>query len=368
MTGKQKGWVILAVALAVLTAAPAAGQEVTICDVQEYDAMGFSVLEGDTVIVRGVVTVEPGVFQPEMTSFFIEWGDCGVNVFHFDSNVVAVTVGDTIDVTGVVTEYQSSGTGAGSTTEIVISEDDLGVPIWSMVGEGDGGFEPTYLSLKRLGAEKNEGRLCRTIGVVRERNLPYDIYIHQPWSGADIQVYRANEALDLSVFDVGDTIDVTGNMMQYDREAPFFDGYELSPRYESDMKMAVVPPSWPPEPEFWLNAALRVPAQVFRPHGNEVIPIAYLAPDRSAVTIEIYDLQGRVVRRLTEAEYTGYSSVPEFYKEDFFVEGTNGWNGRDDLRGLVPAGAYVCRLEVEDGDGQVSVSTAPIVVGVKLTR
>jgi hypothetical protein len=75
-----------------------------------------------------------------------------------------------------------------------------------------------------------------------------------------------------------------------------------------------------------------------------------------------------VVRTLTEDEYTGYSSVPEFYKEDFFVQGTNGWDGRDDLRRLAPAGAYVCRLEVEDRNGQVSVSTAPIVVGVKLTR
>ena len=358
---KQKGWVMLAVALAVLTAAPAAGQDVTICDVQEYDAMGFSPLLGEIVTVRGVVTVEPGVFQPLMTSFFIEWGDCGVNVFHFDPDIVAVAVGDTIDVTGEVEEYQSAG---GLTTEILLSSPSS----WSMVGEGDGEFEPTYISLKRLGAERNEGRLCRTIGVVREKNLPYDIYIHQPWSGADIQVYGANSEIDLNVYDIGDTIDVTGNIMQYDREAPFFDGYELSPRYQSDMKMAIVPPGWPPDPEFWPNAALRIPTQVFRPHGNEVIPIVYLAPDRSAVTMKIYDLQGRVVRTLTEEEYTGYSSIPEFYKEDFFVQGTKGWDGRDDLRRLAPAGAYVCRLEVEDGDGQVTVSTAPIVVGVKLTR
>ncbi len=358
MTRKQKGWVMLAVALAVLTAAPAAGQEVTICDVQEYDAMGYSPLLGEIVTVRGVVTVEPGVFQPLMTSFFIEWGDCGVNVFHFDPDIVAVAVGDTIDVTGEVEEYQSSG---GLTTEILLSS-------WSMVGEGDGEFEPTYISLKRLGVEENEGRLCRTIGVVREKNLPNNIYIHQPWSGAEIQVYGANSAIDLNVYDVGDTIDVTGNMMQYDREAPFFDGYELSPRYQSDMTVAIAPPSWPPEPEFWPNAALRIPTQVFRPHGNEIIPIAYLAPDRSEVTMKIYDLQGRVVRTLTEDEYTGYSTIPEFLKDDFFVDGTNGWDGRDDLRRLAPAGAYVCRLEVEDGDGQVSVSTAPIVVGVKLTR
>jgi hypothetical protein len=52
MTREQKGWVILAVALAVLTAAPAAGQEVTICDVQEYDENWGSVLEGQTVTVQ----------------------------------------------------------------------------------------------------------------------------------------------------------------------------------------------------------------------------------------------------------------------------------------------------------------------------
>lgn len=356
---KQKGWVVLAVALAVLTAAPAAGQDVTICDVQEYDEMGLSPLEGETVTVRGVVTVEPGVFQPLMTSFFIEWGDCGVAIFDFEPNALAVSIGDTIDVTGVVNEYQSSTTGAGSTTQVLLSS-------WSMVGEGDGEFEATYLNLQELGAEENEGRLCRTIGVVREKNLPYDIYIHQPWSGADIQVYGANSEIDLNVYDIGDTIDVTGNIMQYDRDAPFFDGYELSPRYQSDMKMAIAPP--PPDPEFWTNSALRIPSQVFRPDVNEVIPIAYLAPDGSAVRIDIYDLQGRVVRTLTEGEYTGYSSVPEFYKDDFFEQGLNGWDGRDDLRRLVPAGAYVCRLEAEDRDGRISVSTAPIVVGIELPK
>ena len=359
MMREQKGWVMLAVALAILTAAPAAGQEVTICDVQEYDAMGLSPLEGEIVTVQGVVTLAPGVFQPTMTSFYIEWEGCGVNVYNFLPDLCTATVGDTIEVTGEVEEYQSSTTGAGATTEVVLSS-------WQMLGEGTREPEPTYLNLKVLGAEENEGRLCRTIGVVREENLPYDIYIHQPWSGADIQVYQANEVLDIGVFDVGDTIDVTGIIMQYDRDAPFFDGYELSPRDTNDMMKAIPPP--PPEPEFWTNSALRIPSQVFRPDVNEVIPIAYLAPDGSAVRMEIYDLQGRVVRTLTESEYTGYSAVPEFYKDDFFVVGLNGWDGRDDLRRLVPAGAYVCRLEVEDSDGQVSVSTAPIVVGIELAK
>lgn len=357
MVRVKRGVLTAAVALVALTAVPHAGLAVTICDVQEYDAMGLSPLEGQTVTVRGVVTVAPGVFQPTMTSFFIEWDGCGVNVFDFDPNIVTAVVGDTIDVTGVVTEYQSSGTGAGSTTEIVMSS-------WSMVAHGTGEFEPTYLNLKDLGAEENEGRLCRTIGVVREENLPYDIYIHQPWSGADIQVYGANPDVDLGVYDVGDTIDVTGIVMQYDRTPPFFDGWELSPRSQDDMKFAVPPPA--PDPEFWPNAALGVPPRVFRPDMGEVIPISYLASERSTATMEIYDLQGRVVRTLTEGEYTGYSEIPEFFKDDFFVTGTFGWDGRDDLRRLVPAGVYVCRLEVEDRDGQVSTATAPVVVGIDL--
>jgi hypothetical protein len=311
------------------------------------------------VTVQGVVVAEPGVFQPLYTSFYIEWEGCGINVFDFDPGIMTASLGDTIEVTGEVEEYISDNTGAGASTEILMSS-------WRLLGASEEEPEPTYFNLKELGVEENEGRLCRTIGVVREESLPYEVYIHQPWSGADIQVYRANENLDIGIFDVGDTVDITGIMMQYDRTPPFFDGWELSPRTESDMKIAVPPP--PPDPEFWPNSALRVPAQTFRPDGNEVIPIAYLAPDRSEVSMRVYDLQGRVVRTLTDSEYTGYSSIPEFYKDDFFVQGTNGWDGRDDLRRLVPAGSYICRLEVTDRDGTTSVSTAPIVVGIALER
>jgi hypothetical protein len=356
MMRKQKGWVILAVALAVLTAAPAAGQEVTICDVQEYDENWGSVLEGQTVTVQGVVTIPPGLFQPLQTSFFIEADGCGVNIFKSTVVNLSVALGDTVEVEGVVTEYNGL-------TEIKFS----GASDITVTGPATGEPEPTYMSLRDIPFERNEGRFLRTLGVVASQS-PWYFYIEQPWSGAEIQVYQSNPLIDMGVFDIGDTVDVTGILVQYVTEPPYTGGWELSPRYQSDMKMAVVPPSWPPDPEFWPNAALRIPTQVFRPHGNEVIPIVYLAPDRSAVTMKIYDLQGRVVRTLTEGEYTGYSTIPEFLKDDFFVDGTNGWDGRDDLRRLAPAGAYVCRLEVEDGDGQVTVSTAPIVVGIKLTR
>ncbi len=356
---QQKGWVILAVALAVLTAAPVTGLAVTICDVQEYDEDWGSPLEGQTVTVQGVVTLLPGLFQPERVSFFIEGfseeheRSCGVNIFAHTLINLGLALGDTIRVTGVVTEYNG-------TTEIVFSS----ASAITVTGPSTAEPEPTYMPLQDIPFEKNEGMFLRTIGVVA-RQSPWYFYIEQPWSGAEVQVYQSNELIDMGVFAPGDTVDVTGILVQYDTSAPYNEGWELSPRVQEDMKLAVAPP--PPEPEYWPNATLGIPTRVFRPDGNEIIPVAYLAPDRGAVKIEIYDLQGRVVRTLAEGEYTGYSSLPEFQKNDFYVQGTNGWDGRDDLRRLVPAGAYVCRLEVEDRDGQISVSTAPIVVGLKLT-
>lgn len=344
-----KGRVMLAATLAFL-AAPLGGLAVTICDIQqEYNEDWSSPLEGLVVTVTGVVTIPPGIFQPMQTSFYIQDGECGINVFDYDPLPFQLEIGDTIEVTGVVTEYLA-------TTELVFSSITVVGPV---VTEP----VPDYLPLQDVTFEENEGRFLRTIGVVREM-APWYFYIEQPWSSAEVQVYGANSEVDMGVFDVGDTVDVTGILIQYDTSPPYNGGWELAPRMQEDMKLATPPPL--ADPEFWLEAALGVPSQVFRPDVNEIMPIAYLAPQGSTAVIEIYDLQGRRVRTLVEGEYTGYSSVPEFYKDDFYAEGTQGWDGRDDLRKVVPAGVYVCRLEVEDAEGTVSVKTAPIVVGVML--
>lgn len=350
MMRTRKGQVILAVAFAVLAAVPLSGLAVTICDIQqEYNDDWSSPLEGETVTVTGVVTIPPGIFQPMQTSFYINDGECGINVFDYDPITFTLETGDTIEVTGVVTEYLA-------TTELVFSS-------ITVVGPAVTEPEPAYLPLQDLVDEANEGRFLRTMGVVTTQS-PWYFYIEQPWSAAEVQVYQANSAVDMGVFSVGDTVDITGILIQYDTAAPYNEGWELAPRSQEDMKLAV-PPS-PPPPEYWMEAALGVPSQVFRPDVNEIMPITYLAPDGSTVAIEIFDLQGRRVRKLAEGEYTGYSNVPDFYKDDFYAEGTRGWDGRDDLRKMVPAGVYVCRLEVEDVDGAVSVETAPIVVGIML--
>jgi len=350
------------VAVAVIFSLLAAGAYgATICEIQEYDSNGFSPLEGQMVTVRGVVTVPPGLFQPQYTSIYVQQDSCGINVFCFDQLSFQLSVGDSVEVTGTVTEYISGTSGAGATTEIQCSSPDQ----IALLSSGNPAPEPADLDLKDVGVEDNEGRFVRTIGVVIDNNFDYSMYLGDPWSGASIQIYKNyNDSTDFAVFVPGDTLEITGVVLQYDRSAPFLEGYELVPRYQRDMQHAV--PPTPPPPIYWSDAMLEIPAVPFRPDVGEILPIAYAAPDRSHTTIEIYDLQGRHVRTLTDATYDGHSTLPEFYRQGFFGEGVRGWDGRDTYRELVPPGTYICRLEVTDGDGRVSVATAPAVVGARL--
>ncbi|MBD3367594.1 MAG: hypothetical protein GF405_05415 [Candidatus Eisenbacteria bacterium] len=340
-------------------AAPA--RAVTICDVQEYDENGFSPLQGQNVTVRGAVTLPPGYIQPMYTSMYIENDGCGVAVFCFDPLPFDLALGDTIQISGEVNEYVSTSTGAGATTQIFCDNpSDI-----TLISSGNPEPEPSYFNLQEAGQEEYEGRLIRTIGVVRETNYDWQMYIWQPWSGAEIQVYQSNnDSTDFSGFDIGDTLDVTGITLQYDRDQPYFDGWELVPRFQRDLRYADAPE--PGDPEYWPNATLRAPAKPFVPELGYVMPIEYAAPEESTVTIEVYDLQGRRVRTLTDGEYTGHSDLPGYYKDDFYVTGIQGWDGRDELKRLVPAGTYIVRLEATDRDGDTSVATMPVVVGVKL--
>ncbi|MFH1502062.1 MAG: hypothetical protein ABIG03_03350 [Candidatus Eisenbacteria bacterium] len=360
MTRNWKAPTALAFALAVLLASvPVAAT--TICDVQEYDAIGFSPMLGQTVTVRGAVTIPPGLMQPQYSSFYIQQGDCGVNIFCFDLLTYQLALGDTVEVTGVVEEYVSSSTGAGATTEIFCSSGAL----ITLVSTGHDPVEPAALDLSDVIVEDNEGRLVKTVGVVIDNNFDFSMYIGDPWSGASVQVYQANIAgTDFTVFVPGDTVEITGIMLQYDRAAPYLEGWELVPRYQTDMRFA--DPVIPPPPVYWSDAVLTVPASPFRPDMGEILPIVYAAPDRSDVRMDIYDLQGRVVRTLTDGTYDGLSALPEFYRPGFYGEGIRGWDGRDTYRRIVPAGTYICRLEVEGPDGNATVATAPAVVGVRL--
>jgi hypothetical protein len=90
-------------------------------------------------------------------------------------------------------------------------------------------------------------------------------------------------------------------------------------------------------------------------HG-ETLPIEIAGPDGASAVCRIYDLQGRLVKVLFDGDLGG---TPRR---------ALAWNGRDEMFEFVPAGAYVCHLEVTDPTGRVTRDVAPIVVAVRLRQ
>lgn len=362
-----------------LPAAMVPAFESTVCEVQEYNAAGISPLDGETVTVGGIVTLPPGLIvpgdPPGHTSMYIQSGGCGINVFCFDEPaLVPAELGDSVRVTGTVEEYISSSSGAGAITEIAC---DASADI-EIMSTGNPPPAPLELPLAaNMITEDMEGVVVRTVGVIT---------LHQGFKIGldgldDPVVYQGyNETVDFGEYEVGDTLDVTGFVLQYDTSSPYLSGFEIVPRYQSDMKHFEAPPRpfvgfsdvelsfreiTSVDTSGVVTTSDEVPP-VFYPDIGEVLPIYYRTLEGSRATLVVYDLQGRVMRTLVDAPYDGYSEMPLHYEQLFpYRLGVRGWDGRDDLLRLVPAGTYIVRLEATH-DGETSEVTAPMVVGARL--
>jgi hypothetical protein len=107
------------------------------------------------------------------------------------------------------------------------------------------------------------------------------------------------------------------------------------------------------------KAVLNVEPRVFVPNrqvysADDGFPIQFNVPSNSRVVLRLFDIEGRLVRTLVDEEqYAGPGQVV--------------WNGRDELREVVPMGVYICHLEATDRQGgETTTDQAPIVVGTPL--
>jgi hypothetical protein len=311
----------------------------TLCKVQEYDSDGFSPLVDSTVCVVGFITVPPGIFQPDYASMYVQGLDgCGVNVFYYDPPTPLPRLGDFVYATGGITEYVSSA-GAGATTEIFMSAAS------SMRVLSTGYPEPAPLILSTAGVsrEDHEGKLLQSEGAVISTSQ-YDFYIDDGSGG--VQVYQNFTDIDFTKYAEGMYVRVKGVSLQYDYTRPYLEGFELVPRYESDIEII--------EGAFPAKAQLEVDARVFCPScGEDGFDVTFGGPGTSEVILRLYDGSGRKVTTLYSGTSVGTVTV--------------SWNGKDSDGRPVSPGLYVCHLEVtESVSGRRSTESVPIVVGVKL--
>ncbi len=312
------------------------GDTTPISEIQQYDENGYSPLVGQDAAVVGFTTVPPGVFQADRTNMYVQdlegWG---INVYRDVILTDPPLEGDLVGAVGTVVDYVSTTSGAGATTEVDADRIEV-------LARGFDLVQPRVRPTGEVGREEYEGTLIRSSGVVVSVE-GFAFYIDDG-SGA-VQVYQNFSDLDFGVFAVGDSVEVTGVLLQYDQTVPFFSGYELAPRYPSDMVIC--------EAHYAGQARVSVTARVLDQGGGEAIEISYNAPEASQVTVRIYDLKGREIATL----YSGICLGPQ----------RTVWDGRDENGSGVPAGIYICHVQSRErnraGGGDAAV---PIVVGRKL--
>jgi hypothetical protein len=324
------------------------GRHITpLCEVQDFDENGYSPYDGETVTVQGFVTVPPGAFQPEYTSIYVQDpvrcptgntpGPSGITAFAYDQMAEPALLGDLVEVTGQILEYQSSS-GPGLTTEISLSSPSQ----ISILSRGYNEPEPIELKTGEVSNEAYEGVLIVTSGVVVQR-LDYALYIDDG-SGA-IQIYQNYTTIDFSQYDIGDSLRATGVVLQYDRTIPFLSGYEVAPRYESDLELMVQVKTD--------EARVKIAAGVLVPELEETVTIKYNAPPASMITVRVFDLVGREVRTLYHGLSLGGQEIE--------------WDGTDSKGKALPIGTYICHIQAEDATGtDSSTAAAPIVIGTRL--
>ena len=99
------------------------------------------------------------------------------------------------------------------------------------------------------------------------------------------------------------------------------------------------------------KAMLEVEARPFAPDMGQTIDITYNAPINAYVKLRIFNLRGRVVTTLVNKTAVGPHTI--------------SWDGRNELRELVPLGTYIVHLESEN-QGKKTTEMKPVVVGTRL--
>ncbi len=306
-----------------------------IADVQEPGEDGYnSSMEGDSVYVAGVITGPSSSFSSgSSNSFYIQDGTGGINIYSGEGR--AFHLDEIVVISGVVTEYNGL-------TEVSTYPEKIHLQ------KGTSSVSPSILFLNQGIDEGLEGRL------VRVENGVVTTSPSVAGTGRNFQIYNGRTIIDIRVNDVaginltdievGKRVNITGIAGQYDSEAPYSSGYQLLPRFTTDIE--IVGDGGDSGP-----LSLFVYPNPFSPDLGEIVTIEVNSPEPNddKLTLKIFDLKGRLVKKV-------FSNIPG-------GASTHYWYGRDKNLKNVPIGIYITHLELKKGNGNVESINKAIIVG-----
>ena len=308
----------------------------------------LEVYNGQQVRVFGVVTIGYGLIRDEFTSIYIQDDSGrGINIFDFDPHADLVR-GTEVYIEGSVEDYVSAGNSFG-VTEITdlsttkVHHTDVELP------------QTQVLTVAEANEAKWDGTLVTVNGWVAETPSEagggWNIDISD---GSGTTTLRAWNSTGLGSY-IGENV-VRDQLLEATGIGGVYnDAFQVLVAYEDDIVLAgTAPPGL--EVEEVNEAKLRIPRPLFAPLAGEQVRLRWNAPPGSHVWIQVFDISGRSVATLHEAE-----NRPPYGYRDIY------WDGRDRLNQLLSAGTYIAHIRASQTE-KVSLSnaTAPIVIGARL--
>lgn len=179
---------------------------------------------GTQVSIRGVATVGTGTYSSTNFEIYVQDQTAGINVFVYNSMPSNVSPGDSIQITGKIKQYRGL-TEISDVTKVLVTSSNNPIP------------EPLVLSCQMVKnsfqsdfSEPNEGRLIR-INNVHVTSSSSPTFTIADSTGSCILYVDPDTNLPLPQ----GPFDVIGILKQYDNREPYSEGYEISPRFISDL-------------------------------------------------------------------------------------------------------------------------------------
>ncbi|MEO0108913.1 MAG: hypothetical protein ABIK62_07085, partial [candidate division WOR-3 bacterium] len=312
----------------------------TIGEVQQPGPDGFSSkYEGQFVKIQGRISGPSYVYgSGSSPSCYLEDTAGGINVYAPVTDSLSGLLLDSLGVEflciGRVTEYNGLTELANGVVRIA---DRAPVPV-----------RPRILGFNRFLSEELESKLISVAGDVitppAQAGGGVNFTIKNGNAGITIRVV-SGAPIPLNWVTTGKRVYCTGIVGQYSTTAPFGDGYQLMPRLPEDLVDST--------PGLQFDAAMRIEPEprVFNPGQGEVCRISITSPADRRLDLQVFDLEGRLVRELLV-------SVPGHSYQVV-------WDGTDDRFRRLPLGTYILNLKGLRDNGRVEAQCKLVVIGAR---
>jgi len=261
----------------------------------QLDADGLPLHKDHLAKLRGIVTAASGIFSTTRYDFYMQDNTGGINIFSFTMGTEQYNEGDSLEVEGIIDTYN----GKVEITEFTATVLSSGNPVPT----------PIDVNIEDMG-EEFEGRLISIDNVtLAASSAPW--YSTPPDTSFNVTITDGTGELTLRVVgstDIGGNpeptwpITVIGIGSQYDYSAPYFEGYQILPRYYSDLQATAIDDN--PQVAYRYELEQNYP-NPFNPQTT----IRYQLKEAGKVSFRVFNLLGQEVYHFNAEQTAGTHKI-----------------------------------------------------------